>query len=371
MKTRRRLLLIVCGVVLLTCLLLVSLRRNSENRDSESKVFLESETAETIHQPPNKNSATRETRESDPSRSIPHSVQSGARTDLADRSFDEWRTPINFYGKVVDESNSPVEGASITFGWTDLSDEGYSRTATTSDANGLFSLDGRMGKHLSVGVNKEGYYTSKSNVGSFFYAGENENFIPNPGAPVIFHLRKKGEVKEAAAQLTSVVGIGLHAMRDYPLSPNGEPTELSLRDGRLTRTGQGDLRVELWMGRALDGNPSRSAWKCRVTALGGGLIPTNEEFPFLAPVNGYRASDEWSVGSENWSEKVERQYYVRLSDGDFGRVRIRVIGAATPFFRLESLLNSSGSRNLEPVESKPSRRALPPGGTEVIPDYAK
>ena len=46
---------------------------------------------------------------------------------LADPQYD-WKQPINFYGKVVDENNQPVEGASADFSWTDLSPNGTSKT---------------------------------------------------------------------------------------------------------------------------------------------------------------------------------------------------------------------------------------------------
>src|ERR1041384_415618 len=41
------------------------------------------------------------------------------RKSLADPQYD-WKQPINFYGKVVDENDAPVPGASIHFDWTTL-----------------------------------------------------------------------------------------------------------------------------------------------------------------------------------------------------------------------------------------------------------
>src|SRR4051812_8097608 len=34
---------------------------------------------------------------------------------------DEWRAPIDFFGRVADENNNPVPDVKIEFGWTDLS----------------------------------------------------------------------------------------------------------------------------------------------------------------------------------------------------------------------------------------------------------
>jgi hypothetical protein len=139
-------------------------------------------------------------------------------------------------------------------------------------------------------------------------------------------------------------------MRDFLLAADGKPTEVSLRDGRLTPAGQGDLKVEFQAGPPLDNFPSRISWQCQVMIPGGGLVQTDEEFPFLAPENGYQEFDQWNVGATNWTETLDKQYYVKLRDGNFGRVKLRVIGVpGRAFFRMESFLNPSGSRNLEPA----------------------
>ena len=147
-----------------------------------------------------------------------------------------------------------------------------------------------------------------------------------------------------------ISGIGIHTMRDYLLAADGKPTEVSLRDGRLAPVGQGDLKVEFQAGPPLDQFPSRISWQCRVTFSGGGLMETSEEFPFLAPENGYQEFDQWSITSTNWTESLDKQFYVKLRDGNFGRVKLRVIGVSKrAYFRMESFLNPSGSRNLEPA----------------------
>src|SRR5438128_2385625 len=66
--------------------------------------------------------------------------------------LSDWRTPIQFYGKVVDESGQPVAGATVHFAWNDLSPEGTSRSETESDADGLFSLTGKTGKILTIQI---------------------------------------------------------------------------------------------------------------------------------------------------------------------------------------------------------------------------
>ena len=36
----------------------------------------------------------------------------------------DWKQPINFYGRVLDESNAPVANAHAHFEWNDISERG-------------------------------------------------------------------------------------------------------------------------------------------------------------------------------------------------------------------------------------------------------
>ncbi len=112
---------------------------------------------------------------------------------MADPEYD-WKQPINFYGKAVDENQQAVEGASVDFKWTDLSADGTSENHATSDKSGFFSMVNRKGKCLSVTVSKAGYYSSgDARKASFEYANPAEGlFTPDVNTPVLFHLRKKG-----------------------------------------------------------------------------------------------------------------------------------------------------------------------------------
>src|SRR5208337_916291 len=61
------------------------------------------------------------------------------------KAQDRWRTPIEFYGKVVDENTNPVADAQVAFDCNDTSAEGTSFYHVQSDANGLFSIRGIQG----------------------------------------------------------------------------------------------------------------------------------------------------------------------------------------------------------------------------------
>ncbi len=55
----------------------------------------------------------------------PTSIHEYMLNRQADPNFD-WKQPINFYGKVVDENNTPVGDADVHFKWNDISENGTS-----------------------------------------------------------------------------------------------------------------------------------------------------------------------------------------------------------------------------------------------------
>jgi hypothetical protein len=120
-------------------------------------------------------------------------VDERVRAREVEKGKDEWRTPIHFYGKVVDENENPVEGADVELGWNNLN--GSPSKMTKSDEVGNFSLENEQGKVLVVSVRKVGYYSSKRDRTSFFYAGENENFSPDPGNRFSFIFVKCGVLR--------------------------------------------------------------------------------------------------------------------------------------------------------------------------------
>lgn len=102
---------------------------------------------------------------------------------------------IEFYGKVIDENNQPIEGASVEFVWAQMwpLPEGTPSTNIISNSEGLFSLAGVVGARLGVHVAKNGYdNVNNLNSHEFSYstlAGITP-FQPDSNSPILFHLRK-------------------------------------------------------------------------------------------------------------------------------------------------------------------------------------
>jgi hypothetical protein len=281
-----------------------------------------------------------------------------------------WQTPIEFYGKVVDENSNAVAAAKISFHWVEFpAEDGNRNTNTESDVEGLFSLRGQRGPDLSVSVSKEGYYAAHRGEQGFKYGPfGNPDFSPNPQNPVIFTLRKKGK-GEPLIQSEFPPGMGQIAQ----LRGDGTPAEIDLFNSQKVSEGNGQLRLELFRGQAEKTSP-RFDWKCRLSVPGGGLVETDQEFAFEAPQTGYEASlvIDMPATNQTWCDDLTRKYYVQLPGGRYGRIDFYLL-ADNGVFTIKSAINPNGSRNLEPTEMPPTNPQplpdLPPGAKAVIPVF--
>jgi|SRR5579884_455469 len=264
--------------------------------------------------------------------------------ELQSWMISDWQTPIDFYGKVVDENSNAVSGAGVQFEWDELPHgRDTKHFSTTSDTNGLFSLRGAKGPSLDVRVSKNGYYTPRPGVDSFTYSGDS-HFSPDVSNPVIFKIRKMG-TPEPLIRLAGPMG----GDRQYRLDSKGEPTTISFYTGKRVPTGQGQFEIAFTMQGSDNGNQRQFQWDCVVSIPGGGLQAAPTEFAFSAPDTGYQPTDEIKSESDpnKWTDQFERSYYVQLADGNYGIVNLTVMCGSNPFFGVDVLVNRAGSRNLE------------------------
>ncbi|MGF1655757.1 MAG: carboxypeptidase-like regulatory domain-containing protein, partial [Verrucomicrobiales bacterium] len=93
-----------------------------------------------------------------------------------------------FYGKVIDDEGVPVQGATV--GISIAGPNGDSETMVQTDAQGLFSVTGKRGKFITVGMDKRGYGRGPQSYGTFEFAEFfSERFHePDPNNPVVFVL---------------------------------------------------------------------------------------------------------------------------------------------------------------------------------------
>ena len=273
---------------------------------------------------------------------VPTPVREYMQKRMGDPQYD-WKQPINFYGKVVDDRNQSVADADVHFAWNDLSENGTSSADAKSDDNGLFSLENRIGKRLYVDISKAGYYTSHRERIAFEYANPADGlFTPDSNHPVVFQLRKKGI---GAELITSQYGMA----PDFPIhvSRDGTPVKIDLLQRKIGDSGQMQISeikppYETWK--------QATSWSFRMEIPDGGFVEENDEFPFEAPEAGYQPVVEFKFqkGDTNWTEGINKSYYIQFGNppryGYFSVKTVISMGGAI----LSYGINSDGARNLEP-----------------------
>lgn len=266
-----------------------------------------------------------------------------AKIEQIEKLGAAYNTPINFWGKVVDEKGDPVSGALVKLGTADQLLQAGTRYERITDVHGLFSVLDAKGLSISVNVSKGGYYQTSRSRGQLSYSQPygNKEPLPAPDKPTIFELRKMGETMPL-----------IHfAERPIRLPKNGFPIEVNLKTG-LT-TGQGNLKVQCWTNDQVKNAHGHYEWKCVLTVSEGGLIERIDRFAFEAPVDGYQKSVKLTPSSEKWASNVEKQYFIKLSDDRYARINFRMRTGGEHFFVIESYFNPTpGSRNLEYDPSK-------------------
>jgi hypothetical protein len=268
-------------------------------------------------------------------------VQSIERKAVVQEIESALATPITFYGKVIDQNGAPVPDATVNYGALDKFDAPGSQYQGKSDANGKFSISDIAGAALSVGVRKEGHYMIDGKSANSFAYGVGPDSArrepPTKENPAIFVLQRMG-ITDPLIHISS---------RTYRILRNGTPVEVDLTTGQLSV--QGNLRVETWTEDQAKDAKQHYTWRCRISVPNGGLVERKGKFDFEAPADGYKPSDEIVMlqTAEKWQPQVQREYFVKLNDGRFARIQLKMIAQGNHFFRLESYLNPSGSRNLE------------------------
>lgn len=252
---------------------------------------------------------------------------------------ENWRKPIEFYGKVINQSNQPIADVHVHFVRTDASASGTSESDTLTDGQGQFALQNAKGRMLQVWLNKNGYYVPKNNPNNFDFAS---GFIADPSNPVLFHLVKKGE---GANLVTSHHGVS--STLDFSVSTHdGSPIRVDFFNQKVGRDGQ----MEISQSKPAYGTwQTATSWSYRLVIPDGGFAETCEEFPFEAPASGYQPVVEFNFqkANTNWTERIDKTFYIAFGiPRKYGRIHIET--TMTTGTILDYAINPDGSRNLEP-----------------------
>lgn len=256
----------------------------------------------------------------------------------ADPSF-QWKMPIEFYGKVVDQFSEPVAAATVDITWTAVDDS--HRTEILSDADGNFQFTGVRGKSLGVSIRKVGYLPTKQSGGGFEYAEfSNERFhVANREHPVVFRLQKLMGAEPMLKFITNAeVDVGANSV------------VLNAETGKLGR--DGDVSFSIITGSK---GPYGPDFTITITAKDGAAFAFSEdEFMNSAPAGGYQAAAVFNKLSsgQGYNRVQPYRFYVKTRSGKYaavdGDITIREgLSEGKAGFHAIVYHNPSGSRNLE------------------------
>lgn len=246
--------------------------------------------------------------------------------------------PLDFYGKIVDQNNNPVERVRVRAGvGTIISFDrsGGRWIETESDSNGIFSFVGIRGAGMGPFLlSKEGYFYD----GKLPSSSRPTNYAPNPKIPTAFVMWKLKGAEQMA----------YHKIHTY-VPCDGTPTVFDVLTGKETSTGTLVITVTRMPLNIQRGE--RFDWKASVEIRDGGLTPIEEAYPYEAPNRQYQPTIaiERPATMANWSTGADRSYYFR-SGKNFGRLSVNVQADFQPpptSVDIEIYFNPSGSRNLE------------------------
>jgi len=263
------------------------------------------------------------------------------RQEMTNRAL-LWRTPLRYYGRVVDENGNPIAGARASYGGNAL-DETYTHEtrnegAVTTDTNGVFQIDGLRGIGLMVEVSHPDYYAYPENSTGFDVRSVPRSgyFSDSPERAEMFRMHNKGRPVPLVHHVDGV---------NVPL--DGTPTALDLR---ATDYGQkiGRLVIQAYGTPPPRYNQQPFDWNVTVSVPAGGLIEYTDRFDFVAPEGGYQASAAFAYPKETagWTDTVSKNFFVKLPSG-YARLNIYLRAKRPLFFSIEYDYNADGSRNLE------------------------
>jgi len=243
--------------------------------------------------------------------------------------------PQDSYGKVVDQSGQPIEGAIIT-GYlhfiVGMDADRMEKHLTTTDSNGDFELTGLKGEHLGAMPTKPGY---------IFKSGSDSYRLPTNG-------QKTSRDNRAVYIMWKLQGAEpmVHAKVHAYVPCDGTATSYDILTGH--KAANGDLvltltrtPVDIERGRPFD-------WKATVELpSGGGVIPINETYPNEAPAEGYepKLTIEMPKSMKGWDAAFERSYYFK-NGKVYGRMTVSIQADFQPpptSLDVEIYANPSGS----------------------------
>jgi hypothetical protein len=271
--------------------------------------------------------------------------------------INAYQTPIEFYGKVIDQHGEAVGGASIkifpvnnAFGTSDS----RSDFEIASDPNGLFSVTNMKSLSIGIVVNKEGYLTfsdrglgkpASSRSIDFGLSDTKGKEFKDANRPTLFTLHKIGPVEPLVYVDDQL----------WNLAVNGTPREIALDSEKGIGSHQIEFRfLSDWSKLPMDNeiNSKRYNWSLVACIPGGGFIKNGSDYNSEAPKDGYLETIKFeyaaSMPQDQWKRSRSERYFVKFADGTHGRIRFSIDGSSdmSPLLMTSWMNLKLGSRNL-------------------------
>ena len=287
---------------------------------------------------------SREDSSEEPQQDAIESVQE--RPDYAKLLKAILNSKIVFYGQVLDQNDEPVIGATVKFSMLGVKEfaqvwegAGNYRYVDT-DQNGRFEIRGKGGT-LYASAYHDDYYRIAESGDSFTYGmPSGREPARDPDNPAILRLHKKGETEPILYSGNPYKGISI--------TPDRRPLVLNLETADRV-PGYKELILEYWQSE----DSEHRDWQLSVSVNNGEVQERRGRFNFIAPAEGYKEAclllveEELEKGDGFARGGIDRHFFARFTDGTYGRFKISLRTADSPFLSLESWINPSGSRNLE------------------------
>lgn len=287
--------------------------------------------------------------------------QDPKRKETAAEKFEREKlgnVPVALHGRVVDQDNQPLDGVTVSLklevGYMRTITEGHTRwdvVKLTTNPNGRFDLPSRMAGSISdISVTKDGYEGSAKNPNKFhFFQHGSPHHVPDPQNPVVFRMWKKRGAEPM-----------IYVRQTGGIPCDGTSTNFDVFTG-VRASINPNFKVSFTRVPLHPQRGERHDDALRLEIIGGGIVPTVDEFTYLAPAGGYEPSVtiEQKANDPLWNRYITRTFYLKTKEGYFGVMKIELATFFEPpptQFAYDSWVNPSGSRVLE---YDPLKRVFP------------
>jgi hypothetical protein len=258
------------------------------------------------------------------------------------------KVPIEFFGKVLDQNDNPAIGAKIEIRLNSIN--GLTDHDIYTGGDGTFTLEGAIGRYITVNVYGLEGYTGVQSTGSGYYnyaePGEFKFHVPDRDKPVVFRLWKYEKAEPLNRWLI-----------DAMITNDGSIAWFDLNAGGV---GGADVGVS-FIGSSFIGKGAKMPEIRVVAGTGCGIWETRDDPMFIPPSSRGQAelkhefvsmNKEYkdSAGNIVQGDPFRFRFYFRTANGCYSAVDADLscgAGGVNPEMKLYVLQNPSGARNLE------------------------